>query len=467
MTKKVGSGLLRAMLDAVHGSDEQIGGQAVAKLRVGLDDDATEILVESTLGFGEFTEGTGNGKLVIGGEIIDYDGRTPDSFTGLTRGVDSTKILPRYPTSTVVYDLAQNTSALDLLRRAFLVRFAIGPDLDQVGRNLGLDRCPGVGDEIWRRVVQDVAYLAKQPPSAIVTALNALQGAGNYTFFERAVTSPNRFFVGVDTPLTDSLQGRFFLNSGEQQVVGAGGVIPLNFALIDVPFVGNSPTGILRVVSGAFLNDGEDFILNDGVNLPVTFEFDDDASVVPAPQLRPVPFTATDTEEDVRDAIIAAITGAGAININASALDPQRVALVNPVIGAAGNIVIASSVSDSVWNADGMAGGADAGTDNGVRVFFDQPAWRDGYRDPSTDLYALFGGTVTGPSELTLAAISPGTPVIVDYHTHPAHYLAPDETFRNDGTDFPPYFADNLLAARCLLDQVRAAGVGVELSVSL
>ncbi len=470
MTKKVGSGLLRAMLDAVHGSDEKIGGQAVTRLRTALFEGATEILVESTIGFGEFVEATPRARIVVGGELIDCDTRDLVSFSGLTRGIQSTKVASRYPAGTIVYDLSENTSALDLARRGFFVNFALGSDLDVVGRNLGLVKCVALDDATWRDIIRNVAYLAKQPLSAILIAMNALQGPGNFDLFERTVSSPNRFFVSIDVPLTNSLQGRFFLNSGEAQDVEPAAIVNVTYPITSVARPATAAVGLIRVVSGAFLIDGENFVLNDGANPPVTFEFDDDASVAETPTLRAVPFTATDTEAQMRDAIVLAVTNAAAVDINAAVLSEgvqldQFVGLTNQVPGVAGNVAISTTVADPLWSAAGMAGGADVGVIGVTGVFDDTPATREGLRDGLTNYFT--GGSFVG-QQITLGTDpGAGTPVLVDYSAHPSHYLAPDEAFINDGTDFPPYFADNLLAAQCLLDQVRAAGVGVELSAGL
>ncbi len=77
-TKGVGAGaladedLLKAMLDAIHKEDDLLGGRAVTRLASQLTDDETSsIAVESTLGFGEFTDSEGDGRLLIGGELID------------------------------------------------------------------------------------------------------------------------------------------------------------------------------------------------------------------------------------------------------------------------------------------------------------------------------------------------------------------------------------------------------------
>jgi hypothetical protein len=462
MTARVGSGLLRAILDAVHGADEQLAGQAITRLRAPLLAADTDVLVEATPGFGEVDDGANNARIVVGGEVIDCGTRTGDSFGTLTRGQQSTTIQDVYPTGTVVYDIAQNSSALDLTRRGFLVNYALSTDLDVVGRNLGLDRCPGVPDDTWRIVIREVAYLAKQTLGAVQTALEALQGGSGFSLFERVGSSPNRFFVTVEVPLTDNLRGRFFLNGGEPQTVAAGGVITLDYDIAEQAFAGTQAAGAIRVVSGAFLVDGETFTLDDGLNPAVTFEFDDDASVVSSATLRPVAFTAGDSEQTIRDAIISAIAGAPALDINASVLDAQNVGLVNTAIGVAGNQTILETVADPIFAVTGMVGGADAGVSGAIFVVADTTAARQGVRD--VNLFVTASGSVTGSNEITIG-LAPGTDVLVDYNATPAHYLPPDENFENVG-DFPPYFADNLLAARCLLDQVRAAGVGVELSVS-
>ncbi|MCZ6870545.1 MAG: hypothetical protein O7G84_13670 [Gammaproteobacteria bacterium] len=464
MTTQKGSGLFSAMLDAIHGSDEKLGGQAVTQLRVALEPGATEILVISTIGFGEFEDGTGDARVVVGSEIISCSARTNDTFTIDERGIDSTIIQPRYPTNSVVFDESRNTSALDLTRRGMLVNFAIGADLDVVGRNLGVEKCPGLTDSIWRDIIKSVAYLAKQPLGAIQIALEALLGPAGFVLFERTVSSPNRFFVEVVTAPTPSLQGKFFLNYGEPQVVQAGGIVDVTFPITGVPFDGAPAIGNIRVVSGSALVDGEVFVLDDGTNPAVTYEFDDNGSVIPSPTLRAVAFTATSSEEDVRDAIVAAIAGTPTLDITGALLGIQNVTLTHQSPLASGNVAVTTTVAAPLFVVTGMAGGEDPGTIGVTGVFLDIPSSREGLRDGLTNFFT--GGSFVG-SQITLGTDpGPGTLVIVDYNAHPAHYVAPI-AFVNDGTDFPPYFSDNLLGAQCLLDQVRAAGVGVELSAKI
>jgi hypothetical protein len=173
------------MVDAIHGSDDQIAGQRFTRLVALLAEDETgAIRVESNLGFGtpddELPDST---VLLIGGEIIEAagreDGPSTFKFTSLTRGARGTTA-KRHPIGTLVFDLSGNTSDLEHLRRGFLVNFALGADLDVVGRNLGLHKCPGLTDDQWREIIRTMAYLPKQPPSAFDAALTALLGAGNF-----------------------------------------------------------------------------------------------------------------------------------------------------------------------------------------------------------------------------------------------------------------------------------------------
>ena len=92
-------------------------------------------------------------------------------------------------------------------------------------------------------------------------------------------------------------------------------------------------------------------------------------------------------------------------------------------------------------------------------VFDDTPLTRAGIRDGFTNYFT--GGSFVG-NVVTLGA-SPGpigTPVIVDYNAFAAHYLAPSTGFAEDDDQFA-YFSSRLDTAKCLLEQVKAAGIRV------
>lgn len=328
---------LKAVLDAIHKEDDRIGGRAITRVAATVSPTDSQMAVESTIGFGEYEDGAGDARLLVGGEIITASGRTtssPFTFTGLTRGVDTTEA-KTHPVGSLVYDLSQNVSAVDLLRRGLLVDFAVGEDLATIAANLGLRKCPGMTDDQLRRVIKAVAYLPKQTVDAFEKALEALTGDPNdYRVYERTTTKPYHVFAEIDVDPATDIRGRFLLNGGEQQDTS-------------------------------------------GTN-------------------------TVDTDYDI-----------------------------NHVIG----------------------------------VYDDTVLTRRGIRDGFTNYFS--GGSFTGTT-ITLGS-SPGaagTPVIIDYGAFAAHYLAQNEAVRQDlgQQDRWAYLSDPLLTARCLLDQIRAAGVKVELS---
>lgn len=454
-------GLFRAILEAIHNSDDQIAGQCLSRLTQPLFDTDTEVFVYSTIGFGENTDGTGNARFVVGGEIIEATGRTLVSFTGITRGVETTDVPTVHHEQALVYDNARNTTALDLLRRGFALDTAVSQDLDTVGRNLGVVKCPGVSDEQWRAVIKVIAYAAKQTHDAFEYAMEALLGAGNYTIYERNVSDPFKIFIDIATAVITDLSGKFYINSGETQTVAIGGIVDTDHAITAVPLNGEVAVGSMRVVSGAFLIDGENFVLDDGVNPAVTFEFDDDASVVDTPTLRGVAFVAADSDQTIRDAVAAAIAAAPTMDIQSApgGIGLNTLDLANTTAGAAGNVTITSTVADPEWSVTGMGGGVDVGTIGVLGVYLATAAALAGDRT-GTNLFT--GGSFVGTTITLGTDPGAGVDVVVDYNGFPAYYLPPDAGYENE-SDFPPYLADNLLQARCLADQIRAAGFGVVL----
>lgn len=221
----VRSGLFKAMLDAIFGSDDDIAGQAVTELTAPLLDTDVSVSVASTLRFGEDTDDSTDAMLLIGGEVIYATGRTLTSFTGITRGVDTTRALPVYPAGTLVYDLSKNRTALDRVRRAFFVRTARLEDLDVLGRNLGLHKCAGLDEATWRSLIQVMGYLPNQPTDAFKRVLDVYPGVGNYRLIEETIGEPSEVLVEVILPiLTGNVRGRFYLNGGTPLNVNLDGL---------------------------------------------------------------------------------------------------------------------------------------------------------------------------------------------------------------------------------------------------
>ena len=104
--------------------------------------------------------------------------------------------------------------------------------------------------------------------------------------------------------------------------------------------------------------DGETFVLNDGVNAAVTFEFDTNSSVTQTTTLRQVDISAASTDDDVRNAIISAVNGAPTLDITASSGGAGVVSLVADAAGTASNQTITETVAAAGFVVSGMSGGA-------------------------------------------------------------------------------------------------------------
>lgn len=221
-------GLLRAILDAIHGEDDRIAGVSVSQLTTPITEDEDGVInLETTLRFGEFEDGVGDGQVIIGGEIIYASGRTDTTFTGLSRGLMGSQ-RRFHQIGSLVYDFAQNRSAVDHVRRAILVRFAQGTDLTIVGRNLGLDRCRELTDDQWRQVIELVAYMPRQPLLTFSQILDIVY-PGQHEVIRR-VSEPWIVHVNVDTQLQNELRGKFMLNGHEPQLTTG-----LNTVVTDYP----------------------------------------------------------------------------------------------------------------------------------------------------------------------------------------------------------------------------------------
>lgn len=363
-------GLLEAILDAVHGEDEVIGGRAFTRLTSPVTEtEVTTLEVESTLNFGEWEDGEGNGRVLINGEIIDFDSKTDTSFDTLTREVKSTVAPSVHPEGSIVWDFSQNMSALDHLRRGLFVAFARDEDLDTIARNLGLKKCIGVPEDTWRAFIKAIAYLPKQTTTAFAEALDVLFGPGNYELTELYPLEPFTILIQISIASVNEIRGKFFLNSGEPQAT----------------------TGTLSVSS--------------------------DQDVV-----------------SVADAYDREVQGVF-----------KRKNATYPTVLSAVEVGLGRVVSRP----------PDAG---------------------DTDYYGESGFTGTTITLGTSPGAS-GTLVLVDYTAFQAHYLASEEsspmspngplpfdsdTVRHD-EDFYAYLSDVLASTRCLLDQIRAGGVTLDI----
>lgn len=148
--------------------------------------------------------------------------------------------------------------------------------------------------------------------------------------------------------------------------------------------------GDITFIPGADMVDGETFVLDDGTNAAVTFEFDSNGSVTQTTTLRAIVFVGTETDAQMMALGVAAINAAPVLNIEASAGAGAVCNLINTVPGTSGNVAITDTVTDVDFTHNGMADGSIYG------------GWR---------IYGrMQGGSATEPNSVECAfrAVAPG-----------------------------------------------------------
>src|SRR5688572_3859303 len=184
-------------------------------------------------------------------------------------------------------------------------------------------------------------------------------GQAPYDLF---ASTSNNFRVTIDgtafvTNLNTPTQA--FLVSDKVPLTGGNITIPAapdNVLNLVIDGNAGAAKGSITAIAGADLVDGETFTLDDGVNPPTVFEFDDDASVTSGNVA--VTFAGGDTAAQVATAIQGAINGVGAgLTITAAAPVGAVVGLTNDNAGTAGNAAITDTVADTDFVVVGMLGG--------------------------------------------------------------------------------------------------------------
>jgi phage tail sheath protein FI len=103
------------------------------------------------------------------------------------------------------------------------------------------------------------------------------------------------------------------------------GVISVNYDYTSSAQSAEDCLGFIQTVDGAAITDGENIVIDDGINPAVTLEFDNNGGVSNVA----VPFNALMSSQDVRDALIAAINA-----LPASILAVKAVASENVNVGS-------------------------------------------------------------------------------------------------------------------------------------
>lgn len=131
-------------------------------------------------------------------------------------------------------------------------------------------------------------------------------------------------------------------------------------------FASARATGTIRVVSSTSIIDGETFTLNDGINLPVTFEFVKDG-ILNVPEYVPIDIGMASHLTLVRNITSEAINSVGVVGVPAQSLlitattsgaNGSIVTLRHDRFTRLGNVEITYAVTDISFEVAGMDGGA-------------------------------------------------------------------------------------------------------------
>jgi len=252
------SGILEGLTSAFGLELSRLGGTRSTRIQENypVTEGDTTFRVETTLGWET------SGYFYLEGYLYKYTGVTTAPTYGELTGVSYYDVGGYYagdatapnPPSYVsgaakdheelkeVVDYTRVYSALDKMRRTFLVDYATGTDLDTLARNIGVLRESGLinTDSIFREVVKAIAYSPRGTTYVLELYLDAVFGAGNYQIFEdmtnsgyttrlgqTVVNNPGQIFITADlTPSTTST-GRALIEApvaAKMDYVAAAGI---------------------------------------------------------------------------------------------------------------------------------------------------------------------------------------------------------------------------------------------------
>jgi len=218
-------GWLSAVLEAIGEADNKIGGYRESRLMDPVNVGEDIFPVENA------QDWEPTGRVAIDGVVYTYTSRGPGRLSGITHIYHGDVVRGArklHYRDAPVLDLQNPYNAIQLLRRAFLVGTAEGDDLNAVGRNLGVFRYAFLGDdEVYRAIVQALAYNPRGTMHGIRLALDAMVGAGKYELVEDLVRHPCTLYVKLIAALL--IQGKaighaYLQNASESPLMVLGGV---------------------------------------------------------------------------------------------------------------------------------------------------------------------------------------------------------------------------------------------------
>lgn len=228
--------IFRVTSGALAGTEAEIA--SIAPTTAGLDgagvgddltDESWEVISRQTTASVETTLGwDSTGVVFIDGQQYAYSGTTISSLTGMEHH-DGVSYVPGagrdHAPLAEVLDFTRTYSAIDKLRRSLFTRTATDAELNVVGSNLAIGRPPLLTDtEVYRRLVEALAYAPRGTVYAIELALNAILGAGNWEMFEELTIGSLRHACTVflrRLGVEDSSDGKAYLDGFENRLMSS------------------------------------------------------------------------------------------------------------------------------------------------------------------------------------------------------------------------------------------------------
>ena len=197
---------LRATIEAIGEEIANLMGYRMTRLRAVHAVGAVTLNVESTYGY------PASGTLLVQNE------KDPVTYAGIVQtptGQQFTGCSPlefAHAEEEEVIDWSRNMSQLDATRRALLVAYAEGADLNRIGRSNVVSR-PRLmtDDDEYRRLVQVMAWMQKNTVYSLELLLAALFPLGGYTIYESLIEHPCEVFITLPNDIGTTELGRAFM----------------------------------------------------------------------------------------------------------------------------------------------------------------------------------------------------------------------------------------------------------------
>lgn len=229
------SSVMQAITSAIGEQINEFCGLRIGRLAAIANIGDTTITMERTYGLPD------SGKIGIDNAVYYYTGNTDGTLAGLyylNGAVQVPGVAIVHIAGTAVLDLSQSYSSLDMARQSVILATADADDLNVIGRNYGVLRIPTLkGDDLYRAVIQAMAYNPRATIYGLTIALDALVGAGNYTIYEDLVNSPCTVFVqlAANLFLNTAAQGQTYLR-GPQVLPAVSGDISYTPPTMTFPY---------------------------------------------------------------------------------------------------------------------------------------------------------------------------------------------------------------------------------------